>query len=152
MIISKRYSQNLLYFTFHMCWIHWYEKFASFRGSLSSLWLITCSKHHIALFSLYEFFPFDFSYKLFNEAISTQDYVISSIFSEEVFGGWYWDIWYIVLFSLYEFFLFEVSHIKFLMRQCQHKCYMLFHLVFPTEVFRRWYLKHIDHRVKMLLD
>ena len=132
-------------------------------------------KHHIALFSLYEFslwvshikflmmqyrhktmsyhlfflkrflvddietydtlyfffmwvFPFwGFSYKIFNEPISTQDYVISSIFPKEIFGGWYWDIWYIVLFSLCEFFLFDVSHIKFLMSQCQHKviCYVI---------------------------
>ena len=55
-IISKRYSQNLPYSTFLICWVYRYKRFASFRGSLSSLWLITCWKHHIALFSLYEFF------------------------------------------------------------------------------------------------
>jgi len=44
-------------------------------------------KNHIALFSLYEFFPLGFSYKVFNEAISTQDYAVSSIFPIEVFGG-----------------------------------------------------------------
>ena len=29
---------------------------------------------------------------------------------------------------------------------------MLCHLVYLTGVFGRWYLKHIDHRVKVLLD
>ena len=36
-IISLRFSQSLPYSTFHMCWIHWYEKFASFRGRVSRL-------------------------------------------------------------------------------------------------------------------
>ena len=104
-IISLRFSQSLPYSTFHMCWVHWYERFSSFRGRVSSLWLVTCWKYHITLFSLCEFFPLGFSYKVFNEAISTQGYVLSFIFSIEVFGGWYWNIWYIVLFSLCEFFL-----------------------------------------------
>ena len=92
-----------------------------------SLWLITCCKHHIALFSLYEFFPLGFSYKVFNETISTQGYVISSIFSIGVFGGWYWDIRCIVLFSLCEFSIYGFSY-KVLMRQCQHKgiCYIIY--------------------------
>jgi hypothetical protein len=41
--------------------------------------------------------------------------------------------YYIALFSLYEFF-FGVSHIKFLMRQYQHKV-MPYHPFFPTRVF-----------------
>ena len=75
-----------------------------------SIWLITCYNHHIALFSLYEFFPLGFSYKVFNEAISTQGYVISSIFFTWVFGGWYWDIRCIVLFSLCEFSIYGFSY------------------------------------------
>ena len=30
--------------------------------------------------------------------------------------------------------------------------YILYHLVFPTGVFRRCYLKYIDHMIKVLLD
>ena len=56
-------------------------------------------------FLFMSFSPQGFSYKVFNEIISTQDYVLSSIFPIEVFGGWYWNIRYIVLFSLCEFFL-----------------------------------------------
>ena len=55
-IILLRFSQSIPYCTFHMCWVHWYEKFANFRGRVSRLWLITCWKHHITHFSLYEFF------------------------------------------------------------------------------------------------
>ena len=93
-----------------------------------SLWLITCCKHHIALFSLYEFFPLGFSYKVFNEAISTKDYVISSIFLHR--GFWWTILEYKMHFTLFFMwvFPFEVSHIKFLMRQCQHKgiCYIIY--------------------------
>ena len=118
-IILLRFLQSIPYCTFHMCWVHWYEKFSSFRGeSLVSLISNLLKTSYYTLFFVWVFFPLGFSYKVFNEAISTQDYGISSIFPEGVFGGWYWDIWYIVLFSLCEFFFFEVSHIKFLMRQC----------------------------------
>ena len=44
-----------------------------------SLWIVRCCKYHIALFSFYDFFPLGFSYKVFNETISTQDYVTTSI-------------------------------------------------------------------------
>jgi hypothetical protein len=90
LIILRRYSQNLPYSTFLMCQVHWYEftsRFASIRGE--SLWLITCYKHHIALFSLYEFFCWGFSYKVFNETISTQGYIIPSIFPHR---GFWWTI------------------------------------------------------------
>ena len=104
------------------------RKVCKFQGeSLSSLWLITCWKYHIALFSLYEFFPLGFSYKVFNEVISTQDYVISSIFPEEVF--WWMILEHMIHCTLFFMWVFpvEVSHIKFLMRQWQHKviCYVI---------------------------
>ena len=112
-ITSLRFSHSLPYFTFYMCWIHWYERFASFRGeSLASL-INNLLKISYCTFFFVWVFSSGFSYKVFNEAISTQDYVISSIFPEGVFGGWYWDIRYIVLFFMWVF-SFEVSHIKFL--------------------------------------
>jgi hypothetical protein len=100
-IFTKSTILHISYVSSTLVW-----KVCKFQGeSLSSLWLITCWKHNIALCSLYEFFPLGFTYKFFNEAISTQGYVLSSIFPIEVFGGWYWNIWYIVLFSLCKFFL-----------------------------------------------
>ena len=95
-----------------------------------SLWLITCFKHHIALFPLYEFFPLSFSYKVFNEAISTQGYVISSIFFTGVFGGRYWDIRCIVLFSLCEFYIYGFSY-KVFNEAMSTQRYMLYHLFYP---------------------
>ena len=110
-----------------------------------SLWLITCCKHHIALFSLYEFFPLGFSYKVFNEAISTQGYVISSIFPH--MGFWRVILWHILCkFSIYAF------SYKVFDEAMPTQRYMLYHLVFPTRVFGRWYLKHIDPMVKVFLD
>ena len=110
-------------------------KVCKFQGeSLSSLWLITCWKYHIALFSLYEFFLLGFSYKVFNEAISTQNYVLSSIFPIEVF--WWMILEHTIHCTLFFMWGFpvEVSHLKFLMRQCQQR-YMLYHLVFPHRGF-----------------
>ena len=105
-IILLRFSQSIPYCTFHMCWVHWYEKFSSFMGeSLVSLISNLLKTSYYTLFFVWVFFPLGFSYKVFNEVISTKDYVLSSIFSIEVFGGWYWNIRYIVLFSLCEFFL-----------------------------------------------
>ena len=126
-IILQRYSQSLPYSTVCVECIG----MNLLRGLLisggESLWLITCCKHHIALFSLYEFFPLGFSYKVFNEAISTKDYVISSIFLHR--GFWWTILEYKMHFTLFFMwvFPFEVSHIKFLMRQCQHKgiCYII---------------------------
>jgi hypothetical protein len=42
--------------------------------------------YHVVLFSLHEFFPYlGLSFKVFNEATSTQAYVVLSIFLVEVF-------------------------------------------------------------------
>ena len=142
MIISLRYSQSLPYSTFLMCWVHWYEFnliFASIRGRVSL----------ISLFSFYEFFLWGFSYKVFNEAISTQGHVISSIFPM----GFLVDDTRtcIALFSLCEFSVWGFSY-KVFDEAMPAQRYMLYHLFSPTGVFGRWYLKHIDHRVKALLD
>ena len=85
-----------------------------------SLWLITCYKHHIALFSLYGFFLGVSHIKFLMRQYQHKVMSYRPFFLTGVFGGRYWDIRCIVLFSLCEF-SFEVSHIKFLMRQCQHK-------------------------------
>ena len=82
MIILQRYSQNLPYSTFLMCWVHWYEftsMFASIGGRASMLNNLLQTSY-CTLFFVWVF-PWGFSCKVFDEAISTQDYVISSIFS-----------------------------------------------------------------------
>ena len=95
-----------------------------------SLWILTCCKHHIALFSFYEFFPWSLSYKVFNEAISPQGHDISFIFPHGFFGGWYSDIICIVLFSLCEFSLWGFSY-KVFDEAMPAERYMLYHISSP---------------------
>jgi hypothetical protein len=123
-------SQNLPYSKFLMYWVHWYEftsRFASIRGrvSLSNNLLQTS---YSTLFFVWVF-PWGFSYKIFNEAISIQDYVISSIFPPKVFGGRYWDIRCIALFSLCEFSIYGFSYKVF--DEAMSTRYMLYHLFSP---------------------
>ena len=60
-IISLRFSQNLPYSTFHICWVCWYKRFASFRGesliSLINNLLKTsyCTLFFVWVFSLWVF-------------------------------------------------------------------------------------------------
>ena len=73
MIILQRYSQNLPYSTFLMCWVHWYEftsRFASIRGRVSLINNLLQTSY-CTLFFVWVF-PWGFSYKVFNEPISTQ--------------------------------------------------------------------------------
>jgi hypothetical protein len=151
-IILQRYSQSLPYSTFRMCWVHWYEftlRFASIRGNVSLINNLLQTSH-CTLFSMWVF-PCGFSYKVFNEAISTQGYVVSFIFPTRVFGGWYCDIRCIVLFSLCEFYIYGFSY-KVYNEAMSTQRYMLYRLFFSTGVFGRWYLKHIDPMVKVFLD
>ena len=152
-IILQRYSQSLPYSTFLMCWVHWYEftlRFANTRGRVSLINNLLQTLY-CTLFFIWVF-PWGFSYKVFNEAISTQGYVISLIYPHR---GFWWMIlahkMHCTLFFMWVF-PFEVSHIKFLMRQCQHKgiCYIIYFS--PPGFFGRWYLKHIDPMVKVFLD
>ena len=146
-IILQRYSQSLPYSIFRMCWVHWYEftsRFASIKGRV---YLINnlLQTSYCTLFFVWVFFLGFLLYKVFNEAISTQDYVISSIFLHR--GFWRVILWHILCkLSIYGF------SYKVFDEAISTQRYMLYHLVFLTGVFGRWYLKHIDPMVKVFLD
>ena len=94
-----------------MCWGHWYEltlRFASIRGRVSLINNLLQTLYYTLFFVWV--FPWGFSYKVFNEAISTQSYVISSIFPHRDFWGWYCDIKCIALFSLSELSIYGFSY------------------------------------------
>jgi hypothetical protein len=85
-IILQRYSQNLPYTIFPMCWGYWYEftsRFASIKGRVSLINNLLQTSY-CTLFFVWVL-HWGFTYKVFNEAISTQGYVISSIFPHRVF-------------------------------------------------------------------
>ena len=106
-----------------MCWVHWYEFTLRFaiKGRVSLI--NNFCKHHITLFSLYEF----------SLGVSHMKVIISSIFSHRSF-------WWMILGHkmhctlLSVSFPFMVSHIKFFMRQYPHKsiCYIIY---FPHQGF-----------------
>ena len=150
-IISLRYTQSLSYSKFLMCWLYWYEftlRFASIRErvSLNSNLLLTlyCTLFFLLVFpwvshikflirqyqhnvmSYHPFFPLDFWWMIHRDNM------------------------HCTLF-LCEFSLWCFSYKVFDEAMPTQK-YMLYHLFSPTGVFGRWYLKHIIHMVKVLLD
>ena len=83
------FTKSLPYSTFsEMCWGDWYEKTQVFArsGGVILRDIRPVLYHHITLFSLYEFcLAKVFSFKVFNEVISTKLYASSLFFPTGVF-------------------------------------------------------------------